>query len=275
MTAGSAFSIKWRAMAMPELRIEHLSKSSAELFQTCARAWRARYIDGIKSPSTPALAVGTAFDRVTEAEWRSPGGVDLQDRWRSTWAEVSTDTRINWNGDTPQQFETQGARLLALPETVETIRSITPLRKPSGEPYLQYPVTLRIPDVAVPVIGYVDLIESDGTPGDVKTAGRAWEDGKAAKELQPKLYLAALLAEGFPLRDLRFRHYVFVKPGARSPGRVQVIETEYTPGQITHAIETVREVWRAVTAGVFVPNPNAFFCKPGDCAVWDVCMGAR
>ncbi|KKL22434.1 hypothetical protein LCGC14_2435510, partial [marine sediment metagenome] len=46
---------------------------------------------------------------------------------------------------------------------------------------------------------YIDLIEADGVPVDLKTAARKWSKGKEHGEMQVDFYLLGLNYEGYDL----------------------------------------------------------------------------
>ena len=120
-----------------------------------------------------------------------------------------------------------------------------------GRPTIEKRITLQVPGVEVPIIGYIDLITEDGVPCDIKTASRAWYAKKAHDEMQPDFYLAALTQIGETPPDFRFRYYVFTK--TKKP-KVQILETKRTPAQLFWMLDMVREVWTGIQAGVFPPT---------------------
>lgn len=266
----------------PELRLEHLSNSSVSLYADCGRAWEARYVKELASPATPPLVIGTAFDRAVETYLRARvrgEHLDLPTVWREQWALTVGGERaafIDWQGELPEAIETQGAKLAGYAGTRELLDGLPVLLDGEGQPALQQQVTLRVPRVPVPVIGYVDVITADGVPGDFKTAARAWPDGKARRELQPRLYLAALLQANRTLTlgpggGALFRHWVWTK-AART--QIQVIETEFSVAEILFALDVVAQAWQGISAGVFMPNAGSWRCNEG-CPVWSECVGRK
>jgi len=140
-------------------------------------------------------------------------------------------------------------------------------------PQIEKYVTLGIPGVPVPIVGYIDVIEKDGVPVDLKTSARAWGRGKAQDELQPLFYLAALNQSlGFSLNpELKFRHYVFTK--AKSP-KVQIWETQRTIDELFWLFTLIREVWQGIERGVFPPSGvGSWKCSAKWCEYWHLCRG--
>lgn len=264
---------------MPEpdaLPLEHLSASSVALYADCSRAWQARYVERRPSGGAPALIFGSAWDTMLERYFRAViAGTPqppLRHTWETAWQEQVARARDDdWQGAVPEALENTGAKLAASDETRTVLAGIRPLVGADGAPALQRRVSLRVPGVPIPAIGFLDIITADGLPGDFKTAARAWPADKPRKDLQPRLYLAALLQERWPLSSLRFRHWIWIK-GTRPS--VQLLDTEYTLTEIAHAVETIRAAWHGIQSRVFVPNPSSWRCNTG-CEAWAACQGRR
>lgn len=264
--------------------LEHLSKSSIEAYQNCSALWEWRYLRGMRQPANPALLIGSAFDAVLERylslRTTSSNHTDippLSTLWASAWAELTsgeTAQQIDWQGELPEVVENVGSKLVHYPGTQELLDNMRVLVDEHG-PWLQRQVTMHVPGVPKPIIGYLDFVEADGVPGDFKTAARAWDNEKPLKELQPKIYIAALLQTGYPVPKgprggYLFRHFVFLKQ--RQP-RIQRFETEYSAGHIVDAITASLNTWRGISAGIFLKNTQSWLCGPGKCPAWAVCMG--
>lgn len=255
----------------PLERLEHLSHSSLALFADCARQWRGKYLDGLATPVTPALLLGSVFDRVCEGYLRGGRCGDLGMLWRAEWdARRGEHAAVAWNGELPEQVEAQGRRVCTFGGTRELLDRIEVLVK-DGEPQLQTRLELRVPGVPIPVIGCADVLCADGLPGDIKTSARPWTQERAGREVQPLIYLAALLQMGHQLPRLAFRWWVFVK--GHHP-QVQTLEVEYAPARLFWLVDYIQAAWHAIQAGAFVPNPGSWRCN-ALCPVWADCVGKR
>lgn len=266
------------------IALEHLSASSVGTYAECARRWKELYRDGLPRVVTPPLVFGSAWDLTVGGMLRGltawPAGRAFQPallaRWLEAWAECAGEAeasgRMDWGGDLPADLENDGRRLCALPDTSTTLIDLC-VRVERGEPALQRRVSLSVPGVPVPVIGFVDVWLEDGTVVDVKTARRPWPATKPRTDLQPRVYLAALQQEGFPLSGLRFRHLVWVRGGRP---QLQVLDTEFSQGELFVALDALRETWGAIAAGVFPPNFGCWRCGPA-CEVYRAgrCLGRR
>lgn len=254
--------------------IEYLSYSSINLWLTCSEAWRRKYIAKEPQTSTPALVFGSALHNTIEnhiAVHSIPGVIEpLTQHWKSNWnAAVEREPNCEWGADTPEEYYNEGIRLLGNPDLQQMVNRLTPLRDDSGL-FMERKVELRVPGVPVPIIGYIDLVTSDGVPGDFKTSAQQWSQDKAKNELQPLFYLAALNQLGRHVPGLRFRHYVITK--AKAP-KVQVIETQHTWDSIFWLYGLIQQVWRAIESETYVMNPHAWLCGPRYCGAWSRCRG--
>jgi hypothetical protein len=252
--------------------LNHLSYSSISSYQLCARAWRYHYLDKVEVPTASALIFGSAFHGAVEDYVRSKAlgqRKALGDCWQTSWEHVSQD-EVDWAGELPEQLANTGMKLLTCPDTVVTLEGLNPLME-DDQPVIEKRIELHVPGVPLPIIGYIDVIDEYGVPGDFKTAGRAWTGDQAEKETQPLFYLAALNQLGYRLNpENRFRHYVFVK--TRTP-QVQVIDSQHSVSQMLWLFQSIKEVWRGIEAGVFPMNPGSWKCDQKWCPYWSMCRG--
>lgn len=262
---------------MPE--IQHLSYSSLSAFNACARAWRFKYVDKVKVPAAANLVFGSAFHNTIEhylTDKHSGQQADLPALWHESWQAVQ-EQEIAWNGATPQELADQGQNMITAKIDVEGVKfanlaafldTLSPkLNDNSDTLRMEERVTLTVPGLDVPVIGYIDMVSADGVPCDFKTAARIWEAGKADTELQPTFYLAALNQAGWAV--FNFRYYVFTK--AKTP-KVQVIQTTRTASDMFWLLSALAETWQAIQAGVYPPTGvGSWKCTPEYCDYWKQC----
>jgi len=267
------------------INLKHLSHSSINTYHLCPSAWKRHYIDKVPTPTAVALAFGGAFHNTIEAYIESKvlgRDADLTALWASKWAEkLERESNIDFGDEKPGDLVELGTRMLGKLDVsggganrtetaAQFLSKITPLMD-NGKPVIERKVSLSVPGVPIPVIGYIDIITVDGVPCDFKTASRAWYASKADEELQPTFYLAALAQMGEPVPDGKFRYYIFTK--AKSP-KAQILETKRSAGQMLWLFELIRQTWQAIEAGVFPSNPCTWKCNPKYCDYWNMCRGA-
>lgn len=256
--------------------ITYLSYSSINLFLTCSHAWKLKYIAKEPQISTPSLVFGSAIHNAieyyigTRADSTAIKPDSPANYWRGHWdMAVEREPNCEWGADTPEQHFNEGIRLLSNPDLQQMLNRLTPLRDEQGL-FMERKIELRVPSVPVPIIGFIDIVTNDGVPGDFKTSAQQWSQSKAAAELQPLFYLAALNQLGRNSPGLRFRHYVIVK--TKEP-KVQMFETSHTWDSIFWLYSLIQQVWRAIESESFVVNPNAWMCGPKWCGAWSRCRG--
>lgn len=265
---------------MPDL--DHLSYSSISSYLMCPRAWQYHYIDKVKTPRSAALVFGSVFHDVIEDHVRqstihaarAETGLSLTEKWQ-TWWDVATaeGNEIDWGKDTAESLADQGVRILGDPAIAAQIDAIEPLINSDGQPMIEQKVTLQVPGIPIPIIGYIDLITNDGVPCDFKTSSRSWTQEQAEGETQPLFYLAAMNQAGMVpagAQSLTFRHLVFTK--TKTP-KLEVFETQRRVSDLFWLFGLIEQVWRGIEAEVFPPNPGTWKCSPCFCEHWTLCRG--
>jgi hypothetical protein len=254
--------------------LSHLSYSSINTWQLCPRSWAYRYVERIQAKRSAALVFGSAFHTTLESYIRARCDGLTEEAvsiWSRVWqAEMKTAVDIDWDTDTPEQLSNDGVRMFGHKDTQMLLHNLQPLIE-AGEPVIERKVELRVPGVPLPIIGYIDMVQSDHVPCDFKTAARAWTLDKLDGELQPLFYLAALSQGNYkPCTSYRFRHYVFVK--TKTP-QVQTLESLHSAAELLWLLDLIRSVWVAIQAGAFPCNTSSWKCSAKWCEYWSLCRG--
>lgn len=265
------------------MSVKHLSYSSVDTYMRCPRSWKRKYMEHADMPVHVNLIFGSVFHSVVEDDIRSrclgTGMLDLQWLWNKHWKDkVAESGTIDWGKLSPSDYYNDGLRMLGNKDVMATIRSMNAFMVHPliyGEvsqpmPSVELEFSLLLNGIKVPIIGFIDVIGTDGVPVDIKTASKSWPAGKGEQEIQPAIYLAALNQCGYVQHGGRFRYVVFIK--TKVP-KVQVIDLQYTPAQIEWAVGAVRDVWKGIKRGVFPPNYTGWMCSPNQCGYWDTCRG--
>ena len=212
--------------------ITHLSYSAVSTFNQCPRMWWLGYIRGVKQPSTQAQMYGTAVHTIIE-------GLMVGEPIDAVTAVKKAIAKNGGRGTSTQNF-------LDIKETALDIESI--LNDPGVDSVLrgikvetgniERYVEFTIPGVPLPVVGYIDAIQVNGVPLDIKTSAFDWDEDRAANETQPMYYLRALYPNNPELDE--FDHLVFVKSSLIP--RAYLIRTHY-PGFADKVDKLVRDAW--------------------------------
>lgn len=255
---------------------DYLSYSSINTYLTCPEHWRRKYIMGEKPPATPALIFGSAIHGTIERAITERhngqallGFTPLNTIWQNIWAEKVRAEEVEWGADTPELHFNEGLRILGTPDVKRLVDSALVHSDEAGL-FMERKITLRVPGVPVPIIGYVDILHHDDVPGDFKTSSAAWSMEKAREELQPLFYLAALNQMGHAVPGLRFRHHVITKT---KTVKVQTLECQRTWDEIFWLFDLIRRVWEGIEREVFPYHPDAWLCSARYCAYWHSCRG--
>lgn len=247
--------------------LDHLSYSSISSYLMCPRAWKFHYLDKVPAPTSPALLFGSAFHNALEGYIKDRDSLPLTERWLQAWQEqTERDQEVNWGDDTPEALANLGVRMFGDSDVRDLVNSLTPLSPEHVEQYIE----LQVPGVPIPIIGYIDMVEEDGVPCDFKTSSRSWYQSKADDELQAGFYLAALNQLGTPSSGNLFRYYVFTK--TKTP-KAQIWETTRSNAELLWLFGLIREVWEAIQAEHFPPNPTTWKCSAKWCEYWSICRG--
>lgn len=260
------------------MMIPYLSYSSISLYLNCPENWKRKYINKEPTRSTPALVFGSAFHATIEnyiaAKAGKPiNGLSLKsipELWDYNWKnKMEAEPNVDWGAEIPDDHRKEGLRILGNKDVQNLVDSIKPLIDNDGL-FMERKITLNVPGVPVPIIGYIDIMTADGVPGDFKTASSAWTDDKAREELQPLVYLAALNQAGRKVPHLTFHHYVVTK--TKQP-KVQIIEHKHTWDEIFWLFNLIQSVWKGIEREVYPLNPGSWLCSPKYCSFFSQCRG--
>jgi CRISPR/Cas system-associated exonuclease Cas4 (RecB family) len=106
-------------------------------------------------------------------------------------------------------------------------------------------------DLDVTLHGVIDLVESDGTIVELKTANRALEDGALDRHLQLSTYALAMFLRTGTVPKLRLVQLLKTKVP-----RLERYETSRTLEDLSWTGRLLKGVSRAIDAGHFFPNPS-------------------
>lgn len=258
------------------MMIDHLSYSSISSFLTCGKAWKYRYIDKVQAATSLSLVIGSAVHDVVEEIVRCqslsmerPETAELakakaQERFETATLSAEDAEKID-------EVKSEVSRLVTAPLIQSGVGMIRAKVDDAGA-MIERKVTLEVPEVDVPIIGYIDIILDDGTPADFKTASRSWTADRAQTEMQPVFYLSAMGQMGIPV-NWHFKHIVFVKN--KNP-KFQTFDSERTPAEVGRLFTQIQDVWRSIKAENYLPAaPGSWKCSPKYCEFWQMCQGAN
>ena len=251
--------------------MEPLSVSRVQLYLACPLKYRFQYVDKLAKPwRAAALCFGTSVHAAVEYFHRErlAGRIPELPRvlaiFDADWYAANVDPLVFAKEDSQISLAEKGRELVqlyveatngTLPAAVEQPFEIELVDPETGE------------DLDVRLRGYVDLVETDGTVVDLKTAARNVALGDLERHLQLSVYaLATFLRQG---EVPKLRLDVLLK--TRIP-RFERHETNRTLADLSWTAQLVRTVARAIAAGHFHPSPS-WMC--GECEYFAHCQAWR
>jgi putative RecB family exonuclease len=242
----------------------HLSASSVNDYIDCGLLYRFGRVDKIKPEFKPdAMELGSAVHLVL-AEFYKQRMVgtklllkEIHESFEGFWRELAEDNSdIQYSEG--KDFDTlllEGKELLTawfnkLPENEFIVIGVE-------EPFI-----LTLPDLYIPIIGYIDLLEEDESGTiiitDFKTSGRSYSNDETDKNLQLTIYQLAAKGNGYRDREILLKFDCLIK--TKTP-KFEQFWTSRSEVEERRAIKKIKEVWNGIHKEVFVPNDGHWKCK--------------
>ena len=127
---------------------------------------------------------------------------------------------------------------------------------------IEEPFRFVIPDIPVPVIGAIDLIEEDESGTiiitDWKTSGRAYSVDEVDRNMQLTVYQLAVKANGFSDREILLKFDCLIK--TKTP-KFEPYWTTRSEVDEKRLVRKTFKVWEGISKGVFIPNDQSWKCN--------------
>ena len=244
--------------------LDHTSYSQINMWQRCPRQWYYRCVKGLKVPPSGALIEGSCYHTALEANFKQKIVTmeDLPveqclDAFSDAWEARLQQEEIEWEDKKPGQLKDEGIKLVgAYIDT--TAPQVQPIEV--EKPYVR--------EVAgVKVVSVIDLIDEDSRIIDHKTSSKAYSQDSVDKDDQLTTY--AYMRNRAALCQI----HVAVKPGVRTPARIQVLKTYRTGAHMEWWHQMVTEILKQMKTGVAPPRPTGWWCSPRFCGFYSRCRG--
>ena len=122
--------------------------------------------------------------------------------------------------------------------------------------------SFNLPDLPIPIIGAMDLIEEDEAGiviiTDFKTSGKAYSISEVDQNQQMTTYQLGAKANGYADREILLRLDCLIKTQRPKFEQYYTIRTEIDEIRL---IRKIKKVWSGISKGVFVPNDTSWRCK--------------
>lgn len=242
----------------------HLSASRVNTFMRCGMQYYFRYCDGLISPPSGALAVGSSFhssiakDYLQKANTRANLPLDeVMDFFSEDWQERKHEVQW-WEGEEPGRFKDQGYGLL------EAYYNEIALAVQPASVEREFEIQFANKDWNF--IGYIDRVDEDGVIAETKTVGQTPPRPKTDHKGQIVAYTTGYRSEGHVESESRLEYAVKLKtPKIVSyPFKVSNTEVDFFLAQIARVASLIENE-------VFMPNRTSRLCNQRWCGYSQAC----
>ena len=258
-------------MELSELRKSaHLSASAINDYLDCSLLFKFGRIDRIEPEfKSDAMEFGSAI-HMALAEFHQEkltGNIlttkEFHDSFEDSWTRIAEgqDDIIKYSEG--KDFNTlllEGKELLTAYYNKFTWQQFNVLA-------VEEPFSFTIEGCPVPIVGAIDLIESDESDTiiitDFKTSARAYSLDEVDRNFQLTLYQMALKTNGYHDREILLRFDCLIK--TKQPKFDQYYTTRSEMDE-KRAIRKILEVWYGIFKGVFIPNDSAMNWRCKNCS---------
>jgi putative RecB family exonuclease len=252
-------------MELSDLRQkEHLSASSISTYIDCSLQY---YFSRVKRLPmefvSDALSFGTVIHLVLAEFYRSKMTgdkmllKDIHESYRQHWKQEAEDrTDIQYaDGKDFKTYLSTGVDLLSawfnkLPDDSFEVIGV------------EEPFTFEIPELPVPIIGAMDLVEQDDAGTiiitDHKTGSKAYSADEIDQNMQMTLYQLAARTNGFADREILLKLDCLIK--TKLP-KFESYWTTRSEIEEKRLIRKIQKVWEGISRCVFIPNDTSWKCK--------------
>lgn len=188
--------------------LTHLSYSSVTLWHSCPRAWYLKYGLGIFDPPSAAQIYGTAMhNTVQDALINHTHMIAAADNFGDNFLREMNKRRADLSERDILYHIALGEETLRDPFSAELFKSI----KISRASQVEQKVEFMVPNVPIPVLGYIDIVDDNGAIYDIKTSRSDWSQERADSGTQVDFYLTAMDSLKDNRHDGKFTYIIMTK----------------------------------------------------------------
>jgi hypothetical protein len=265
-----------------------LSVSAIKMLAKCGTQYEKRYIEGIKIPPGTAQIVGIATHQTVNADLK-----EKKDKGELLPSDVIADraaqgVKGTWDQGvvfTPDEKK-EGIKKIkgaAIDDAVSLSRLHHGEMAPKIEPLeLERWFRIELMGYDFDLTGRMDIEEVDGSIRDTKTSKRSPTQKDVDADDQLTIYsLAKNVVEGAHHEDIAKAFAVANRIQPRKlymdylvktkVQKVVTIETRREPKQMFRIFRLIEKAVEVHKTGVFMPNPNGWWCSKSWCGYWNQC----
>jgi putative RecB family exonuclease len=238
----------------------------------CPLQYKFRYIDRLPKPwRSAALAFGTSVHAAVEwfhrerLQHKTPSAEHVTSMFLADWYAQTVEPLVYGKDESKEALAEKGVGMLKVyveagatapvPSAVEERFSVGLVDVETGE------------ELGVALHGVIDLVESDGTVVDLKTAGRSFDVVGMERNLQLSIYALAVFVRDGHIPKVRIDALLKTKVP-----RLERNETARTRADLSWAAQLIVGVARAIDQEQFFPNPS---WRCAECEYYAQCTAWR
>ena len=250
----------------------YISWSQISCMRRCPQQYAFRYVQKAPPDFLPeALKFGRAIHAAVETHFRGQmegihlSTVELLQAYRLDWT-IAEDWDDPKDAQMPVRFNKgqDAATLADLAGRMLDAFVSSPLARPSGQILaIEETICGAVDDELPDVLARVDMVHADREGlyvVDYKTSRSRWNPAKAREAAEQLILYRGLLAGMARSLDKPVRLGFGVLTKAKHPV-AEYLAVPDEPGHAERLIATIRQVWSAVVAGNFYPNPSPMNCS--------------
>ncbi len=253
----------------------HYSVSQVKAHGHCQERYRLRYLEKIPEARPTRLIRGSAVDHAvtTDMTAKLQTGESLSVEAVEQCAADAAEHGFDSGGVSLTKDESERGLATIRGEVKDGAVNLARLHRTRVAPNVmpatvQEQIIVKLADLP-PLVGVIDLVDTDETLIDVKTSASNPRLDLVAKDPQPTHYILAYTAHrGHPPKKVRFDYLIQTKGGPRTPSKIDYIPVEIhrSKEELEGYLERLRRMHDGITKGVFIPvNPDHWVCSPAYC----------
>lgn len=242
----------------------HISASQINTYLRCPNQYMYRYIDGIILPPRSALTRGKTVHKAQEKNYSQKIDSMLDLPLDEVQSIAADEYELQ---ATETEFEPDEDKGKIKDETISLASLYHTQIAPTVQPVLvEQEVKIGFED-GFSLLGYIDVVDSDGYIRDTKTTARTPSVDEADKSLQLTAY-SLLYRElmGVDEAGVKLDYLVNLK----TPKAV-TLTGERDQEQINWFLDLMGKVVNSIGQGCFYPNPTNFMCSEKGCGYYQMC----
>lgn len=246
-------------MALPQ---EHISVSQINMYLRCPAQYMFRYEQGIILPPKTPLTKGKCVHKGIEHNYSQKMDTFEDVKLEEVQDVVSTEfevakTETDFEGEDPGKVKDETISLASLYHK-EVAPTVQPLM-------IEEKVEVEMGDYKL--LGFIDVVDSDGFIRDTKTASKTPSPGEADKSIQLTAYsMAYRTVMGFEEKGVKLDYLVNTK----TPKTV-TLEAKRTEKDINRFLNIMNNVANAISNKIYYPNQTNYMCSEKMCGYWNLC----